>query len=94
MKIYAGPRLLSHMKFGPPPAKSLSAEYGALELSMEVVDDVESAMQHIYKYGSSHTDAIVTENGEHFFCLVMQHLSLLDLKKTMSHCYIFILWKY
>jgi glutamate-5-semialdehyde dehydrogenase len=27
-----------------------------------VVDDVDAAMQHIERYGSRHTDAIITEN--------------------------------
>ena len=37
-------------------------EYLAPILSLKIVTDVDEAMQHIAKYGSQHTDAIVTEN--------------------------------
>jgi len=37
-------------------------EYLALVLSVRVVDDVEAAMQHISKYGSGHTETIVTRD--------------------------------
>ena len=37
-------------------------EYLAPILSLKIVSDVDEAMQHITKYGSQHTDAIVTEN--------------------------------
>ncbi|KAJ2951146.1 hypothetical protein O0L34_g5537 [Tuta absoluta] len=60
--IHAGPRLASHLTFGPPPAKTMRHEYGALECCIEIVDDLEDAVNHIHKYGSSHTDVIVTEN--------------------------------
>lgn len=30
---------------------------------MEVVDSMQQAVEHIHKYGSSHTDVIITENG-------------------------------
>lgn len=45
--------------------KSLRTEYGDLEVCIEVVDSVQEAIDHIHKYGSSHTDVIVTENGQY-----------------------------
>ena len=37
-------------------------EYLAPILAVRVVDDLEQAMEHIARYGSQHTDAIVTED--------------------------------
>jgi glutamate-5-semialdehyde dehydrogenase len=37
-------------------------EYLDLILNVKVVEDMDSAMEHITKYGSAHSDAIVTEN--------------------------------
>ena len=37
-------------------------EYLAPIMSLKIVADVDEAMQHIAKFGSQHTDAIVTEN--------------------------------
>lgn len=71
--LHAGPRLSRRMKFGPRPATSLSKEYGALECTIELVDDVDDAIQHINKYGSSHTDIIITDDertAEKFLCMV------------------------
>lgn len=39
-----------------------ATEYLAPVLSLKIVADVDEAMQHINKYSSQHTDAIVTEN--------------------------------
>ncbi|KAM3958460.1 delta[1]-pyrroline-5-carboxylate synthase isoform 2-T2 [Aphomia sociella] len=67
--IHAGPNLSSQLTFGPPPAKTMRHEYGALECSIEVVKDMNEAVDHIHKFGSSHTDVIVTENestAKHF----------------------------
>lgn len=64
VKIHAGPRLASKLTFGPAPATDMRKEYGDLEVTMELVDDVRDAISHINKYGSSHTDCIVTENGK------------------------------
>lgn len=40
----------------------MRTEYGALECTIEVVPDLDAAINHIHKYGSSHTDVIVTED--------------------------------
>lgn len=63
--IHAGPKLANHLTFGPPPARSMRYEYGALECCIELVKDLEEAIEHIHKFGSSHTDVIVTENGKY-----------------------------
>lgn len=62
--INAGPKLAKDLTFGPPAARSMRHEYGALECCIEVVKDLDDAVDHIHKFGSSHTDVIITENGE------------------------------
>ncbi len=39
-------------------------EYSDLILSIKIVDSLETAINHINKYGSKHTDGIITENPE------------------------------
>ena len=41
-----------------------STEYGVLEMNVGVVSDLKSASEHILKYGTNHTEAIVTESEE------------------------------
>ncbi|CAB4643028.1 unannotated protein [freshwater metagenome] len=41
-----------------------STEYGDLEINVAIVDSVDDASEHIAKYGTQHTDAIITENKE------------------------------
>ena len=64
VKIHAGPRFASYLTFSPSEVKSLRTEYGDLECCIEVVDSMQDAVDHIHKYGSSHTDVIITENEE------------------------------
>lgn len=42
--------------------KDFETEYLANVLSIKIVKDVDEAIEHIKKYGSSHSDAIITEN--------------------------------
>jgi glutamate-5-semialdehyde dehydrogenase len=53
-------------KFGiastPATEENWCTEYGILEMNVGVVDSVDSAADHIAKYGTNHTEAIVTEN--------------------------------
>jgi glutamate-5-semialdehyde dehydrogenase len=53
-------QLVAEMK--PATEKDWYAEYLAPILAVRVVKDLDAAMNHIAKYGSQHTDAIVTEN--------------------------------
>ena len=42
-----------------------STEYNALEINVAVVKDLVAAADHIQRFGTKHTEAIVTENDEH-----------------------------
>ncbi|XP_045469009.1 delta-1-pyrroline-5-carboxylate synthase isoform X2 [Harmonia axyridis] len=64
VKIYSGPKLSELLTFGPPQCKTLKHEYGALECCIEVVKDMDDAINHIHTYGSGHTEVIVTENDD------------------------------
>ncbi|XP_029051690.1 delta-1-pyrroline-5-carboxylate synthase [Osmia bicornis bicornis] len=64
VKVNSGPKLRQLLTFGPPPAKSMRTEYGALECAIEVVSDLDDAINHIHKHGSGHTDVIVTEDSQ------------------------------
>ncbi|TSK14766.1 Delta-1-pyrroline-5-carboxylate synthase [Bagarius yarrelli] len=74
VKIHAGPKFASYLTFSPSEVKSLRTEYGDLECCLEVVDSMHEAVDHIHKYGSSHTDVIITENEE----TAEQFLQLVD----------------
>ena len=41
-----------------------STEYNDLILSVKIVDDVDAAIEHINKYSSAHSDAIITRDEE------------------------------
>lgn len=46
----------------PATEEDWHAEYLDLVLSIKIVDNIDSAIEHIRAYGSDHTDAVVTEN--------------------------------
>jgi glutamate-5-semialdehyde dehydrogenase len=57
------------------------AEYLDLTLAVRVVDDLEAALDHIARYGSSHTDAIVTDdagNADRFVAAVQSSTVLVN----------------
>jgi len=47
----------------PAAENDWSTEYSDLILSVKIVDNLDAAITHIHQYGSSHTDAIVTEDS-------------------------------
>lgn len=61
--LSAEANLLPHLK--PATAADWSEEYLAPVISVKIVDDVDAAIDHINRFSSHHTDAIVTENHTH-----------------------------
>ena len=62
-------RILRGLPAQPATEKDWSTEYLDLILSVKVVGSLEEAMEHIRRYGSGHSDAIVTRskpNAERF----------------------------
>ena len=61
------------LPLAPAPAKTMKKEYSGLECTVEVVRTTEEAIDHIHKFGSSHTDVIITDNGKNIVLNLMPH---------------------
>nr|GEX25910.1 delta-1-pyrroline-5-carboxylate synthase-like [Tanacetum cinerariifolium] len=62
VSVNGGPRAVDLLKL--PAAPSFHHEYGSLNCTLEIVDDVHAAIDHIHTHGSAHTDCIVTQDRE------------------------------
>jgi len=62
VKVNVGPRMSMLLPVSPSPVDDFNVEYGSLECTVEVVDSMLDAIQHIHTYGSGHTDVIITED--------------------------------
>ncbi|XP_068643820.1 delta-1-pyrroline-5-carboxylate synthase-like [Aristolochia californica] len=60
--LYGGPR--ASAEFDLPMAHSFHHEYNSLACTIEIVDGVQSAIDHIHNHGSAHTDCIIGEDRE------------------------------
>nr|AMJ39522.1 aldehyde dehydrogenase 18B copy 1 [Bixa orellana] len=60
--LYGGPRASAILNI--PEAHSFHHEYSSMACTVEIVDDVQAAIDHIHQHGSAHTDCIITENSE------------------------------
>ncbi len=59
-----------------------ATEYLDYELAIKVVDSMEEAIDHINKYGSGHTDAIITKNADK----AMTFMNLVDTGNAFWNC--------
>ncbi|MDO4280744.1 MAG: glutamate-5-semialdehyde dehydrogenase [Peptococcaceae bacterium] len=63
-------------------AEEFGTEYGDLVLAVTLVDDVQAAIGHINTYGSHHTDAILSENGD----TVSRFMRMVDSAGVYQNC--------
>lgn len=66
MTIYGGERAAK--KIGLSPASEPKHEYGTKEITLELVDSLDQAIDHIHEFGSGHTEAIVTGEPSLILC--------------------------
>ena len=59
--------------------ENFCTEYGTLEMNVAIVDSVDAASAHIAKYGTQHTEAIISENKEN----VNRFIALADCAAVM-----------
>ncbi|KAJ4768595.1 Delta-1-pyrroline-5-carboxylate synthase [Rhynchospora pubera] len=62
VEIFGGPIACEELSL--PKAESFHHEYSSMACTIEFVDDVYAAIDHIHHYGSAHTDCIVTSDDE------------------------------
>ncbi|OIV98622.1 hypothetical protein TanjilG_12745 [Lupinus angustifolius] len=62
VELYGGPRASALLNIAE--TCSFHHEHSSLACTIEIVDDVFAAIDHIHQHGSSHTECIVTEDSE------------------------------
>jgi len=75
-------RTISIIDIKPADEEDWSTEYLDLILSVKVVTGLDEAIEHINRYGSGHTDAIVTADKER----AAKFMDLVDSANVFSNC--------
>lgn len=60
--LYGGPRASKLLNI--PETNSFHHEYSSTACTIEFVDDVHAAIEHIHEHGSAHTDCIITDDRD------------------------------
>ncbi|MBR3143320.1 MAG: glutamate-5-semialdehyde dehydrogenase [Clostridiales bacterium] len=68
--------------FGVTKAEEWHHEYLAMKCSVKTVKDADEAIAHINRYGSGHTDAIITENKE----TAERFMTMVDSGSVLVNC--------
>jgi len=82
VKFNIGTRLSKELPFYNSSTSNYRIEYGSLECSIELVDSIDEAIDHINEYGSGHTDAIVTKSNE----MAMKFKRQIDSASVFVNC--------
>ena len=70
--IYADPRAYEALEnfylpelLQPASPEDFGTEFLDYKMAIKTVDSIDEALEHIHRYGSQHSECIVTENAEH-----------------------------
>ena len=70
--IYADPRAYEALEnfylpelLQPASPEDFGTEFLDYKMAIKTVDSIDEALEHIHRYGSKHSECIVTENAEH-----------------------------
>ena len=69
VEIYGCPETCSIL--GCPPVKDWHTEYLDYKVSIKIVADLDAAIEHINRYGSGHTESIVTTDADKARCFML-----------------------
>ncbi len=76
------PKTAAIIDVKPATEKDWSTEYLDYILSIKVVDGLDEAIEHINRYGSAHTDAIITNNKDK----AQKFMDLVDSANVLWNC--------
>jgi len=82
VELFGCSRTAAIIDVKPVPDDDWRREYLDYKLSVKIVDSLEEAIDHINKYGSGHTDAIVTSDEQR----ASRFLSLVDSGNVFWNC--------
>nr|AGT02772.1 glutamate-5-semialdehyde dehydrogenase [Angomonas desouzai] len=81
VEFFAGPVALQH-HLADQPAESFHVEYGDQHMTVEVVDSLEAAIEHINTNSSHHTESILTSSPE----AAQQFINAIDSACVFQNC--------
>lgn len=75
-------KIISETEISDLPEDGFAHEYLDMEIGVKVVGSLEEAIEHINKFGSHHTDCIISENAES----VQRFMQLVDSANVYANC--------
>lgn len=73
MEVYGDQKVVqSYRRAKRATEEDWGTEFLALKLSVKIVDNVHEAIEHINRYGTKHSETIVTETNENAEAFLMQ----------------------
>jgi len=82
LELFGCSQTISYIDVSPASEDDWKTEYLDYKLSIKVVNSLDEAIDHINRYGSGHTDSIVTANSEH----AAHFMSLVDSGNVFWNC--------